>query len=152
MIFFFLQVLTGAPPNTSRRTASSPTAADAVNHQLQSSASPLPRQGNSSSLTVLPVSPSSSGVGASPGSGGGVGPSPPRGAGAHSRVISPPQRPPPPYQNPPPPPGGGAAGGSSAVTLAHAVIYNNGPKQVRSFRFYAVAAAALIWLRCMYSH
>ncbi|QQP49480.1 Rho GTPaseactivating protein 10like, partial [Caligus rogercresseyi] len=37
------------------------------------------------------------------------------------RMISPSHRPPPPY-HPPPPPLGGA-------TLAHAVIYNNGPKQ-----------------------
>eukprot|EP00096_Caligus_rogercresseyi_P014646 TRINITY_DN7159_c0_g1_i1.p1 TRINITY_DN7159_c0_g1~~TRINITY_DN7159_c0_g1_i1.p1 ORF type:complete len:898 (-),score=177.35 TRINITY_DN7159_c0_g1_i1:145-2838(-) len=39
------------------------------------------------------------------------------------RMISPSHRPPPPY-HPPPPPLGGA-------TLAHAVIYNNGPKQVQ---------------------
>eukprot|EP00095_Tigriopus_kingsejongensis_P011468 maker-scaffold582_size130280-snap-gene-0.26 protein:Tk11468 transcript:maker-scaffold582_size130280-snap-gene-0.26-mRNA-1 annotation:"hypothetical protein DAPPUDRAFT_321304" len=57
----------------------------------------------------------------------------PQAGGGSARMVTPPQRPqrpPPPYHNPPPPPGATAAGVvGNVATLAHAVIYNNGPKQ-----------------------
>ena len=56
-------------------------------------------------------------------------------AGAVAAGSSPPHRPPPPYTNPPPPPSASSSTsslvGGTVATLAHAVIYNNGPKQVR---------------------
>lgn len=100
--------------------------------QQQANAAPA-SSSPSHKLTVLPVSPGRGGFATSSsrslgGGGGGL--------------ASPPQRPPPPYQNPPPvthptapPPNPPAASGlplptGTVATLAHAVIYNNGPKQV----------------------
>ncbi len=93
-----------------------------------------PAASSSSQLTVLPLS-------------GG------RGAASSSsstRLVSPPHRPPPPYQNPPPPPHptapppnppslSGPPPSGTIATLAHAVIYNNGPKQVRDHISYFTA-------------
>ncbi|TRY74076.1 hypothetical protein TCAL_06711 [Tigriopus californicus] len=111
------QILCGEPPRPS------------PSRRLSYGSSPKsksPHSPNSSGLTVLPV---------------GSNTTSPTGNNTSSRLTTPPQRPqrpPPPYFDPPPPPGGGSAGAGAAgaagmvgnvATLAHAVIYNNGPKQ-----------------------
>ena len=120
---FFFQILCGEPvrrpsnhnPHTASSSSLSPQS------RLTPSSQPSVVHGRSSStsqLTVLPVA-----------SGGPQ--TPTRSAfsptSSSSRLVSPPHRPPPPYQNPPPPPPGASG---SVAKLAHAVIYNNGPKQV----------------------
>jgi hypothetical protein len=62
---------------------------------------------------------------------------------ASASSSSPPQRPPPPYTNPPPPPSATSSTsslvGGTVATLAHAVIYNNGPKQVRHHQVFLLS-------------